>query len=132
MTLSLKSLHNYILILLLLNILIWGTGYFVISFTQINLVFSEIALLSAIFSLFSLFTLVIFLRGQTREPDSQTLHTLVSVSQKFLLELFLALVWFIVAKKTTLTSVILFFVLYLTFTLFSIMIILKTLKNKSL
>jgi hypothetical protein len=44
----------------------------------------------------------------------------------------MALVWFIVAKKTSLTSVFIFFVIYLTLTLFSIFVILKTLNNRPL
>lgn len=127
-----KPLHKYILLLLLLNILLFGTGYFLISSGGLNLSFIEITILSPLFSIIALITLVIFLRGQTKEPDSQTLHSLVSVSLKFLLEIVLALVWFIVAKKTSLPSVLIFIVLYLTFTLFSILVILKTLKNKSL
>jgi hypothetical protein len=49
---------------------------------------------------------------------------------KFLLELGLVAIWFIVIKKTSLQSVLVFFVIYLTLTLFSIFIIFKTLKNK--
>jgi hypothetical protein len=60
------------------------------------------------------------------------MHTLLSVSFKFIIELILALIWFIVAKKTTFHSVLLFFVLYLAFTLISIWLILKTLKYRSL
>ncbi|MDO9340255.1 MAG: hypothetical protein Q7T72_06990 [Bacteroidales bacterium] len=127
-----KPLHKYILLLLFLNILLLGTGYLLVSVANLNLFFSDIAILSSVFSIIALITLVIFLRGQTKEPDSQTLHSLVSVSLKFLLEMVLALVWFIVAKKTSLPSVLIFFVLYLTLTLFSIWVILKTLKNKSL
>ena len=127
-----KPLHKYILLLLLLNILLLGTGYFLFSVEILNIFYGDIAILSTVFSIIALITLVIFLRGQTKEPDSQTLHSLVSVSFKFLLELVLALVWFIVAKKTSLPSVLVFFVLYLTFTFFSILVILKTLKNKSL
>jgi hypothetical protein len=44
----------------------------------------------------------------------------------------LALIWFIVAKKTSLISVVLFFVLYLALSLFSVWVILKTLKHKSI
>jgi len=128
----LKPLHKYILLLLLLNILLLGTGYFLFSVEILNIFYRDIAILSTVFSIIALITLVIFLRGQTKEPDSQTLHSLVSVSFKFLLELVLALVWFIVAKKTSLPSVLVFFVLYLAFTFFSILVILKTLKNKSL
>lgn len=127
-----KPLHKYILLLLLLNILLLGTGYFLVSVANLNLFYSDIAILSSVFSIIVLITLVIFLRGQTKEPDSQTMHSLVSVSLKFLLEMVLALVWFIVAKKTSLPSVLIFFGLYLTLTLFSIWVILKTLKSKSL
>jgi hypothetical protein len=42
------------------------------------------------------------------------------------------LLWFIVAKKTSLQSVLMFFVLYLTLTLFTLWVILKTLKHKVL
>jgi hypothetical protein len=128
----LKPLHKYILLLLLLNILLLGAGYFLALAANLNNLCTDIAILSLVFSLITFITLVIFLRGQTKEPDSQTLHSLVAIGLKFLLELVLALIWFIVAKKTALPSVLIFFVLYLTFTLFSIRIILKTLKNKSL
>jgi Ca2+/Na+ antiporter len=100
--------------------------------TNLNLPGSDIAIPSSVFSVITLITLVIFLRGQTKEPESQTLHSLVAISLKFLLELVLVLIWFIVAKKTSLPSVLIFFVLYLTFTLFSIWVILRTLKGKSL
>jgi hypothetical protein len=109
-----------------------GIGYILVSVAKLNLLYNDVAILSLIFSIIVIITLFIFFRGQTKEPDSQTLHSLVSVSLKFLLELVLALVWFIVAKKTSLPSVLIFFVIYLTLTLFSVWIILKTLKNKSL
>jgi hypothetical protein len=128
----LKPLRIYILFLLILNLISFGTGYLLISAAGVKFALTDITILTFIFSLISFITITIFLRGQTKEPDSQTLHSLVSVSFKFLLEMVLALVWFIVAKKISLTSVIIFFVLYLTFTLFSIWVILKTLRNKSL
>jgi hypothetical protein len=99
-------------------------------YSGIKFSFIDIPLLSFLFSIIAVITLVIFLKGQTRDPESQTLFTFVSIGLKFLLEMLLALVWFIFAKKTSLPSVIIFFVLYLTLTLFTIIIILKTLKNK--
>jgi len=116
----------------MLNILLTGTGYLIISTTSFNLRLSDITVLALFFSVISLITITIFLRGQNKDPESQTMHSLVSVGLKFLLEMVLALVWFIVAKKTSTPSVFIFFVLYLTLTLFSLWIILKTLKNKSL
>jgi uncharacterized membrane protein AbrB (regulator of aidB expression) len=94
--------------------------------------FSELTRLSLVFTLLVLLTLVIFFRGESQEPESRTMHNLVSVSLKFLLELILAFIWFFIAKKTSLPSVILFFVIYLTFTLFYVITIVKTLKNKSI
>jgi len=128
----LKPLQKYVFLLLLLNVFIAVSAYVIVSISNIHLVFGEIVVLSFLFSLIAIITLIIFLRGQTKDPESQTLHSLVSISLKFLLEMLLALVWFIVAKKTSLTSVFIFFVIYLTLTLFSVLIILKTLKNKSL
>jgi hypothetical protein len=128
----LKPLQKYVFLLLLLNVFIAVSAYVLVSISNIHLVFGEIVALSLFFSLIAIITLIIFLRGQTKDPESQTLHSLVSISLKFLLEMLLALVWFIVAKKSSLTSVIIFFVIYLTLTLFSVLIILKTLKNKSL
>jgi len=94
--------------------------------------FGNLALLSAVFTVIALVTIIIFIRGQGKEAASQTMHSLVSVTLKFLLELVLAFVWFFVAKKTELSSVVLFFVLYLAFTLFSVILMTKTLKNKYL
>jgi hypothetical protein len=128
----LKPLHRYILILLLLNILLLAAGYLMITVLKLSFPINNIAILSLAFSLIVLMTLAIFLKGQKKGPDSQTMHSLVAISMKFLLELVVALTWFIVAKKISLPSVLIFFVLYLTFTLFSIWVILKTLKNKSL
>jgi hypothetical protein len=109
-----------------------GTGYFLNSYAKLNFEFSHVALLSTGFSIIALITIIVFLIGQTKEPDNQSLYTLSSVTMKFLMEMLLALVWFFVAKKTSLNYVLIFFVIYLTVTLFSIWVILKTLKNKSL
>ena len=112
--------------------MILGSGFFLVSVVKISIVLIDIAFLSTIFSIIALVSLVIFHRGQIKEPDSQTLHTLVAISTKFLLELLLALAWFFVIKKTFMQAVLMFFVIYLTLTLFLVFIILRTLKNKSL
>ncbi len=127
-----KPVLRYIRLLAILECLFLAAGFFVISKSGIGISFGEIALLSVIFTLIALLTIIIFFRGQGKDPASQTMHSLVSVTLKFLLELILAFVWFFVAKKTALSSVVLFFVLYLAFTLFSALIMVKTLKNKSL
>jgi hypothetical protein len=128
----LKTLIKYLVLLLLLNIFLLGSGFILVSSGILNIYFNDIIVLSLLYSIINFLTIIIFLRGQSREADSQTMHTLLSVSFKFIIELILALIWFIVAKKTTFHSVLLFFVLYLAFTLISIWLILKTLKYRSL
>ena len=121
-----------ILILLLISILFLLAAFVIESTGSFNFKPADILLLSVIFSLIALITLVIFLRGQTKEPESQTFHTLVAISLKFLLEIIFALIWFVVLKKNSFQFILIFFVLYLCLSLFSIGVILKTLKNKVL
>jgi hypothetical protein len=128
----LKSFIKYFLLLFLLEFIVVTAGFFIISKSDIGLHLGELLILSGIFTLLSAVILIIFFRGQGKEPASQTLHSLVSITMKFLAELILVFIWFFIAKKRGLSSVILFFVLYLTFTLFSVFIMRKTLKNKSL
>ena len=132
MKITLKQFLKYFLFLILLNSLLLLAGYLLNSFLEIDNLLVQILVLSSSFSVISVISYIIFLRGQTREPDSQTFHTLVSLSLKFLLDMILALVWFFVIKKTATSSVYMFFVIYLTLTLFLILVVLKTLKNRDL
>lgn len=127
-----KLLLKYVLLLICFEILIVIAGSLLISTFGLDLSFSDIALLSLGYTFIALITIIVFFRGQTKDAGSQTMHTLVSLSLKFLIEMVLAVIWFLIAKKTELRYVILFFVLYLAFTLFSVILMLKTLKNKSL
>jgi len=84
------------------------------------------------FALSTLILLLIFKRGLALEPEANTMHTFAAVGIKFLFELFVALIWFVAAKKTSPEYLLLFFMLYLAFSIFSIIVIVKTLKKKSL
>ena len=127
-----KLIYKYILLFVLLNILLLITAYLLSTIASINLRLHDALILLPVFSIISVITLIIFCKGETKEADRQTLHILVAVSLKFLLEIIFALVWFIVIKKTALPSVLMFFVLYLTLTLFTLGVMLITLKNKAL
>jgi len=128
----LRPIYKYILLLVLLNVLLLITTYFLVSIVKMNLNLTDAFVLSPSFSAIAIITLFIFFKGLAKEPDNQTLYFLVALSLKFLLELLLVLLWFIVAKKTSLPSVLMFFVLYLSLTLFTLWVIMKTLKNKAL
>jgi len=127
-----KSLLNNILFLLVFGLLVLFAGRIILVSAGLDKIFPDFLILTLVFTSVTLISLYIFIRGQSRESHNQTMHTLVSISLKFLLELGLTIFWFIVAKKTFTGSVIMFFVLYLTFSLFLILIILKTLKKRSL
>jgi hypothetical protein len=125
------SLKN-ILGLILINGLVLLTAYFLVSAGKLTMPIGNIAILSGGFSLIALITILIFLKGQKKEPDSQTFYSLVAISLKFLLELIIALLWFFNSKKNSFEAVLIFFVLYLALSLFSIRVILKALKDKAL
>ncbi len=127
-----RPVYKSLILIASLNILTISAGSLCVKSVVLDLLLSDIIILSAVFTVVTSIAIVIFFRGNERNPESQTMHTLVAVSLKFILELILALVWFIVAKKSSFHSVFIFFVLYLTFTLVLVGIILKTLKNKSL
>jgi len=128
----LKPIYKNIFILVIFNSLLLLVAFIVLTFLKADIHFYDISIVSCVFSVISLTTISIFLKGQTKEPDSQTLHSLVALSLKFLLELIFTVLWFIIAKKSSLTHVLIFFVLYLALTLFTIYVIVKTLKNKAL
>jgi len=127
-----RQIYKYVLLLIAFNLLLLTIALLIRSINPINLFIKDIVILSLLFSVISAITLIIFFRGRTRESDSGTMHTLVAVSLKFLLDMILALAWVFISKKTSLTSVFIFFVIYLTLTLFTLFVILKVLKNRSL
>lgn len=127
-----KPLLKYFLALLVMELFIIISGFLIVRNFKTGVELNEILVLSVVFTFISSMALVIFFRGQSEEPAAQTMYTLVSISLKFLIELVFAVLWFIITKKTGPQSVLLFFVLYLAFTLFSLYVILKTLKNRLL
>jgi len=129
---SFSKIHKCFLSLLLLYVLLLLSGYLFVSVVNPKISLGDIIILSTVFSLIALITITIFLKGQAKEPESQSLYSIVAIGLKFLLEIVSVLLWFIVAKKTSLQSVLMFFVLYLTLTLFTLCVILKTLKHKVL
>jgi len=123
---------KYFLLLLSLLLILNLTGILLGSIINTDIRPTDLQYLSLSFFAVSLIVLLLFFKGQTGDKKSQPLFSFVATTLKFLFELVIALVWFIVAKKTSLSCILLFFVLYLTFTMFSIWVILNTLKNKSL
>jgi hypothetical protein len=127
-----KQFRKYLFRLLLFGLLLLFAGFIILKTTDFNILLSDIAVLIFFFTIITLTTLAVFFRGQSREPASQTLHSLFSVSIKFLMELILTLIWLIVLKKTAMSLVIMFFLIYLAFSSFLLIVVLITLKNRLL
>ena len=93
---------------------------------------TDLLILSSAFTVIMIICIVVFTKGLSKNPQKGFWYTLVSIGVKLLLEMILAILWFVVAKKSNIEVVIMFFILYLPFTLFLILTILKTLKKKLL
>ena len=70
--------------------------------------------------------------GEKKPADAQPVFTMAVIGLKFILVATLALIYFNVLKKAGLNNVVLFFILYLTFTTYLIISLVKTQKNRSL
>jgi hypothetical protein len=110
------------------------TAFLIDKFTKTGAIaiLSDAGVLTLCFSAITILSLHVFSLGLKKESDNQTMHILAAIVIKMLLEMVLALIWFFVAKKTYTSSLLLFFVLYLSFSLFSIFYMLNTLKHKPL
>lgn len=118
--------------LLIICLLIITAGYLLIRFTEIPLSFNDVLILTASFSVIGVISALIFTMGLKKGPEARTMYLMVASTLKLLLEMVLALLWFLIVKKTYLASVLLFFVLYLAISLYSIFFMLNTLKPKPL
>jgi hypothetical protein len=118
--------------LLLLTSVIIAAELLLITSIKLNIRPGDLLILTGCLSFIAGISLYIFFLGQKKEPSDSVIYLLVAISVKMLLEMIFALIWFFVAKKNSVPSLILFFVLYLAFSMFSIILMLKTLKNRSL
>ncbi|NLN31670.1 MAG: hypothetical protein GX158_10665 [Bacteroidales bacterium] len=127
-----KLLCKNIIHLVILTAIILLTGWILIMTSGPGFNHCELTLLSLTFAVLALVSITIIYKGRKKDSDAQVLHLLVGLGVKFIADLIIALVWFFVLKKTSVSLVIIFFVLYLAFTLFSVLSILKILKDKLL
>lgn len=87
--------------------------------------------LTAAFTVAALISFLIFFNGTNSDPKRSVFMTLTALSVKFLLSLIIALLFFVIFKNREAGSVILFFILYLAFTIFIFLTFLNVLKGRS-
>jgi hypothetical protein len=125
------TLRN-VLITIALGCGITGVGSIVLLLLGAEKYLPDFLILSVAFTIIIIACIIIIIKGLSKTPQKSFWYTLVSIGAKMLLEMILAVLWFVVAKKNSIEVVLIFFILYLPFTLFLILLILKTLKKKSL
>ncbi len=121
--------HYFFLFILFLLISLLVIGFNTIRPSLINPVSS--LMLTGGFALTAFISLLIFFNGQQSAPEKSVFMTLTALGIKMLLSFVLALLFLAVFKNTQTGSVILFFILYLAFTVFVFLTIFSVLKMRS-
>lgn len=85
-----------------------------------------------LFFLITASSLIVFSLGERKGEGKDSLFTLLAVGIKFIFSLLLALIWFGVLKESGRGSILLFFVLYLSATIFLIRKIVTEIKRRSI
>ncbi len=88
-------------------------------------------LLAAGFTLAAFISLLIFFNGFYADREKSVFLTLIALGVKMLLSFVLALLFLLVFKNDSIGSIILFFVLYLAFTVYVVFTFTSVLKKKS-
>lgn len=91
---------------------------------------SSVIILVTSFFIMSVIILSLAFVGSKKESDSQMLFTFGAIGLKFVLSAIIALLYFEVFKKSGLNNILLFFVLYLTFTVYLVFILIKDLNTR--
>ena len=91
---------------------------------------SNPAILPLLFFPVSVVSLALVHSGRGREANIQLNLTMAAIGVKFLLPALLALIWFEVLKNNTYKDILLFFIVYLSFGIATVLLILRRLKNQ--
>ncbi len=124
-----KSIIKSLSLLVLLSFIFLAagllTGYLFPSYVNRE----SLLIMVPVFFCVSALSLVIFFNAGRKDPDQKIVRTFVALSLKTILCLAFALIFFLVLKKKDSGTVILFFIIYLGFTLFVVFSMLNTLKK---
>lgn len=126
-----RAIKHYILLLIFAVIIALAIlGVCMIRPSVINPVSS--VMLAGGFTLTAFISLMIFFRGVWSDPEKSVFMTFMALGVKMLLSFVLALLFIAVFKNNQTGSVILFFILYLAFTVFVLLTIFRFLKKGQL
>jgi len=127
---SRRAIKHYLLLLafaLLTLLLLTGINRFSSSLFPVE----NILLLTGGFTFIAVISLMIFFYGSEGNEEKSVFATMIALGVKMLLSFVMALLFFVVLKNKGTGSVILFFILYLSFTVFVILAFLRIIRRKS-
>jgi O-antigen/teichoic acid export membrane protein len=125
-----RAIKQYTFLLvfaLLILLLLFGLNKISPSFFPIN----NILLLTGGFAFIAITALVIFFLGTEGKGEKRVFATLIAIGVKMLLSFVLALLFIVVFKNKDTGSVILFFILYLVFTVYIFLTFFRIAKRTS-
>ena len=93
---------------------------------------SSLLILVISFYILSILVISVSYAGSRRSSDAEMLFNFAAIGVKFVLSAVIALLYFEAFKKDGLNNIVLFFVLYLTFTVYLLVSIVKVLNIRSL
>lgn len=125
-----KARHIFQLLIIYLLFLIGGIT--LIHEIHISLSVSTFSMLLTIMTIITLGAYLLIRLGMKKGEKEQGIYLLGGLGGKFLSYLILILIYWLVTKNLSREFIIAFFVLYLTFTIFLIGVIVKALKIKRL
>lgn len=112
-----RAIKHYILLLafaLLILLLLFGLN----KISPLSFPIKNILLLTGGFAFIAMTALVIFFLGTEGKGEKRVFATLIAIGVKMLLSFVLALLFIVVFKNNETGSVILFFIIYLVFTVY--------------
>lgn len=90
---------------------------------------NQFLLTIALYFLVNQVVLYLFFKGRSKAPNKSILYTFAAVSAKFMCYLLFIVIYYLVTKNLSTSYLIVFFILYLAFTLFTVLVIVKVLKS---
>lgn len=113
-----------------ISILFLAIGQFIIPHIFPLLDKTHIFITIIFFFLVNMGVLLAFFRGLDKNPKKGLLYTFAAISAKFLAYLIFILIFYLLTKNLSSNYLILFFVLYLTFTIFILLTFVKELNTR--
>jgi len=122
---------NIYLFLLLIYLVLAGLALLLINYFDIGLEFMEISIMLTGALIISFISSFIFLRGLNQDRSRNVLSTLLAIVLKFLLFIVLIGLFAIISEDLSISFLIAFFIIYLSFTLYLLITFVRILKYRN-